>query len=223
MKINHNYTSNGKVWSIPTRLFHLFFAASVLLCWLTGEGIIVVSTQIHMWLGGLSLSLVLFRIIWGVCAGDYAHFQHMLRSILKLKYVLPLTPRNTLPSSYPGHSPTGSISVLAMLVLVLLQSVSGLMTSDGIFTDGPLVKFVSSTWVDWSGFLHHRVQYLLLLMMIIHPAAVFYYQFRKKQNIIPALWHGRKNINAESAQERPLTAFVIMVITLSVSVIIFTL
>ncbi|MEF3019444.1 hypothetical protein V3478_33345, partial [Pseudomonas aeruginosa] len=53
-----------------------------------------------------------------------------------------------------GHGAAGSYMVIAFFILLLVQLLSGLMTTDDILTDGPLVQYASSQVVEWAGWLH---------------------------------------------------------------------
>jgi Cytochrome b len=139
------------VWTLPTRLFHWAFGTCITLALLSGEGIISMSMEQHMWVGGTALALILFRIVWGFLAGDYARFDRFSLNIFQLpNYAVQLFRR--APKPHAGHSPAGSWSVMLILTLTLTQAITGLMTSDAIFTEGPLVPFVDNNMVN----LGHR-------------------------------------------------------------------
>jgi cytochrome b len=71
-----------------------------------------------------------------------------------------------------GHNPLGSWSVLVLLVLLLMQAISGLFNSDGIFFNGPLYYAVTSEWRDTLG-LVHDVNFDALLVFVSLPLAIF--------------------------------------------------
>ena len=67
-----------------------------------------------------------------------------------------------------GHGAAGSYMVIAFFALILAQLGSGLMTSDDILTDGPLVKYVSTDTVEFAGWLHHLNFDILLYAIVLH-------------------------------------------------------
>ena len=86
--------------------------------------------------------------------------------------------------------------VVALLLTVLVQAVTGLFASDDIMVEGPLYGLVSSAFSGRMTGLHHQVFNLLLLLVVLHVAAVLFYRFYKGTNLIRAMVTG----NAEGAQ-----------------------
>jgi Cytochrome b len=84
------------VWTLPTRLFHWTFGTCITLALLSGEGIISMSMEQHMWVGGVALALILFRLFWGFVASDYARFDRFSLNILQL-------PNLCRPIVFGGH------------------------------------------------------------------------------------------------------------------------
>ena len=91
-----------------------------------------------------------------------------------------------------GHNPLGGWSVLALLLSVLLQSVTGLFASDGIDTDGPFSGSVSGYTVKLMTRLHNWNEDVLLLLIALHVAAVLFYLLVKHDNLITPMVTGRK-------------------------------
>ena len=89
-----------------------------------------------------------------------------------------------------------------MLLLALLAAQIGLglfaVDVDGI-ESGPLSAHVSFATGRVCAKLHHQVFNVLLLLIAVHVVAVLYYVLVKKQNLIAAMFHGRR----EHAQELP--------------------
>ncbi len=200
------------VWTLPTRLFHWTFGTCITLALLSGEGIISMSMEQHMWVGGVALALILFRLFWGFVASDYARFDRFSLNILQLpNYAAQLFRR--APTPHAGHSPAGSWSVMLILIITLTQAVTGLMTSDAIFTEGPLVPFVDNNMVNLATDIHHLVSKLVIGIVILHLLAVFYYEVICKQRIIGAMITGHKNIEGAPAKTRP--AIAVMLLTMA--------
>ncbi len=54
-----------KVWDLPVRLFHWTLVLLVGFSWWSGE-VGGLTLQYHLWSGYAILSLLLFRLVWGV-------------------------------------------------------------------------------------------------------------------------------------------------------------
>lgn len=176
------------VWDLPTRLFHWCLALLIGASWLTGE---MGEMEWHMRSGIAILTLVLFRLIWGVFGSTTARFSQFVTSpVTALGYA-----RNLLAGKadrYFGHNPLGGWMVLALLVLVLAQASSGLFANDDIFTEGPLYHLVTKSTSDWLTGIHKTIFNFLLAAAALHIAAAFFYLFVKKENLILPMIHGWK-------------------------------
>lgn len=181
-----------RIWDLPTRVFHW----SMVLC-LVG---LVVTGKIggeamawHFRLGYAVLSLLLFRLVWGFMGGHWSRFTVFLVGPTGiLRY---LRGHNTLPSA--GHNPLGALSVLALLGFALLQVATGLISDDEIATAGPLAKIVPGAWVARATYYHNAIgQYVLYALVALHIGAMCFYYFKRKDNLVPAMWHGDKELAA---------------------------
>ncbi|MFZ9121491.1 MAG: cytochrome b/b6 domain-containing protein [Burkholderiaceae bacterium] len=172
-----------RAWDLPLRAFHWALAASVLGSVLSVK---LGEMEIHGWLGLLALSLLIFRVFWGLWGSETARFRSFL--------VTPSTTLRYLRSPWPalGHNPLGSWSVLALLGLFSLQAVTGLGTSDDIFFDGPLVAHLSDEWVGRLGWIHTATEPLLYGLVALHVLAIVAYRVLKKEALLPPMIHGDK-------------------------------
>jgi cytochrome b len=179
-----------RVWDLPTRLFHWLLAVLILLLYATGE-FGMLDMRWHFWLGYATLALILFRVLWGLFGSQTSRFADFIRGPIAVgRYVK--TQISTNAHFSVGHNPLGGWSVLALLLSVLLQSVTGLFASDGIDTDGPLAGQVSGYTVKLMTRLHHWNQNVLLLLIALHIAAVLFYLLVKHDNLIVPMLTGRK-------------------------------
>ena len=179
-----------RVWDLPTRAFHW----SLVLCTLglAGTGINGGSAmEWHMRLGYAVLTLLLFRIVWGLVGGRWSRFAafvyapHSVINYLRGK---------GKPEHEVGHSPTGALSVFAMLAVLLAQVASGLVSDDEIAYSGPLTSLVSNATVSLASNYHANIgKWLLLALVCMHAAAIFFYQ-RRKKSLVGAMLHGDKTL-----------------------------
>ncbi|HRF62737.1 MAG TPA: cytochrome b/b6 domain-containing protein [Candidatus Competibacter sp.] len=185
-----------KVWDLPTRLFHWILVMLMIAQWLTAENDSTI--QYHIWGGYTVLVLVLFRVIWGFAGSDTARFRDFIRGPgAALAYVKALL-RGETPL-YLGHNPMGGWSIVAMLVLLLIQAGTGLFANDDIMTEGPLYGWVSKGTSDWLTTIHKFNFNLLLLVIAVHISAVLFYLFVKRENLIHPMLSGRKHLPTDLA------------------------
>jgi cytochrome b len=115
------------VWDLPTRLFHWTLVAAVAGCWWTGER---GPMETHALLGYVVLALLLFRLAWGLVGSETARFSSFLRGPgAALTHARHFLRRGPLEAE-AGHNPIGGYSVLLLLLLLIVQAVSGLFLYD---------------------------------------------------------------------------------------------
>lgn len=180
-----------RIWDLPTRLFHWALAACVLGLLITGNlgGDAMI---LHFRLGYMVLSLLLFRGAWGLLGGYWSRW-----SQLPLHPVKVWTYFQGHPSlqHLAGHNPLGSWSILFMLFFLALQVCTGLVSDDEIAYSGPLSSLVSGNIVSIATSWHkHWGKLILILLVLTHVLALIWYRWHKKQSLVPAMWHGNKNL-----------------------------
>ena len=179
-----------RVWDLPTRVFH--WGLVLCLVGLVVTGKIGGETMAwHFRLGYTVLSLLLFRLVWGFMGGHWSRFNVFVVGPTAIwRY---LQNRGTSPSA--GHNPLGALSVLALLGFALLQVATGLISDDEIATSGPLAKMVSGAWVGQATYYHNAIgQYVLYALVLLHLVAMVFYRFKRKVNLVPAMWHGDRTL-----------------------------
>jgi cytochrome b len=174
-----------RVWDLPLRAFHWLLVLAVLLSFVTVK-IGGNAMEWHARLGYFVLALLLFRLIWGFVGSHYARFSNFIRGPrLLIDYL-------KHPQQTPGHSPLGALSVVVLLSLFSFQVIAGLFASDEIAFDGPLVKHVSSAWVELMTSLHRLNEPILLILVLVHIGAIVYYKKIKKHDLIQPMITGDK-------------------------------
>ena len=102
-----------------------------------------------------------------------------------------------------------------MLLLLLAQAGSGVFSRDDLLFE------VRSYWAgDLSGTLTewHKTNWLLLQGFIaLHLAAVCWYQWRKKQPLIQAMWRGQAGDKFVTSPPKPLWWAALILILLSLA------
>ena len=187
------------VWDLPTRLFHWTLVAAVAGCWWTGER---GPMETHALLGYVVLALLLFRLAWGLVGSETARFAGFLRGpSAVIAHVRHLFGRGPLEADV-GHNPVGGYAVLLLLLLLTVQTVSGLFLYDEEIYWAPLNGWVSEESAAWLGWLHDFTFTLLLAMIAVHVAAVFLYLLVKGLNLIAPMLSGRAALPAGTAAPR---------------------
>lgn len=194
-------TQRIRIWDLPTRLFHVFLILSVVGLIVTGE-VGDDAMRFHFWLGYAVLTLVFFRLAWGLVGGHWSRFVNFVPTPAHLMaYVHSL--RNKQPTHFVSHNPLGALSVLVMLFLLLVQVVSGFMSDDEITNTGPWVALVPSQWVAFATEYHGDIGKVLLLVFItLHVGTVLYYKRFKNEDLISPMLHGDKVLPNDTHDSR---------------------
>lgn len=185
-----------KVWDVPTRLIHWLLVVLVATSFTTAKiGGNLMTT--HMLCGYVVLALLIFRLVWGVVGGHHARFvSFVCGPRVVLRYATRFT-RIDAPR-YLGHNPLGGWSVVAMLIVLLIQASTGLFASDDIFTEGPLYPLVSNAISSTLTRIHNINATVLGCLVAVHVAAVLFYLFAKGENLIKAMFTGFKKWQGEA-------------------------
>ena len=187
------------VWDLPTRLFHWLLAIDILCLYLTAEAG-TPKMEWHFRFGYVALGLVVFRIVWGFIGPRHARFSTFLVGPSRLfAYLRHFGRRDSIAA--PGHNPAGAIMVVVLLIMVGLQAITGLFTSDDIVYAGPYNGAVTGETANKMGALHHQNFSILQWAILAHVVAVLFYVFFKRQNLIGAMLNGRKPANVVSETE----------------------
>jgi cytochrome b len=192
--MNSNIKST-RVWDLPTRVCHWALAFSVAGLFITAN-IGGDAMQWHYRLGYSVLALLLFRLVWGLVGGKWSRFSSFIYSPANIVRYLK---GQGHPLHSVGHSPLGAFSVFAMMALLLAQVSTGLISDDEISAAGPLTKFVSNATVGLASSYHVNVGKILLIFLVItHIAAILFYFYKKRKNLVKAMLHGDKLLPAST-------------------------
>ncbi|MFN3571741.1 MAG: cytochrome b/b6 domain-containing protein [Polaromonas sp.] len=195
---NNRTLNKVRVWDLPTRIFHWALVAGVL--GLAISGTIGGNAMIwHFRFGYAVLTLLLFRIVWGLVGGRWSRFGAFIYSPQSVYNYL--KGRGKAEHSV-GHSPIGAGSVFAMLGILLAQVGSGLLSDDEIAFAGPLTRFVSNATVSLATNYHKNIgKWIVLALVLLHIAAIVFYLWRK-HNLVGAMLHGDKELVTRVAPSR---------------------
>ena len=190
-------TTRHRVWDAPTRIVHWLLAIGVVLQYLGGE-FKLMPMQWHYVIGYTLLGLLLFRLAWGFVGSDSARFARFFHPPAAMgRYALAMVSPSGRVERTPGHNPLGAWSALAMIACLLVQSVSGLWTSDDILEQGPRVEGASTALVEAMSTIHRVSQKVLLGLVVLHLVAVAWHAWLLREDLVRAMFDGRKALDAD--------------------------
>lgn len=208
-----------KIWDLPTRLFHWATVLLVLGAWLSQE---FDRMELHVLIGYAILTLIIFRVIWGLIGSDTARFTHFLRSPLQaLHHLRHLTRREA--DREIGHNAAGGWMVLLMLLLLGAQAVTGLFANDDGNTEGPLMHLVSKDQSDAMSHLHALNFGLIEAVIALHILAILAYAIIKRHDLVRPMLSGVKAMPEDVAAPRlagPVRALLALALAVGVVALI---
>lgn len=188
-----------RVWDLPVRLFHWTLVILMVVSYFSGRagGDWM---KLHFWSGYAILTLILFRIAWGFIGSTTARFSDFVKGPAAWFGYLRrlLTGQKTYEA---GHNPVGGMMVVILILAVLAQAGAGLFSADTDLgtVNGPLANAIADKWVDRLTSFHKFWVNVLICLVALHVLAAVTYLVWKRQNLIGAMFTGRKPL-ADVAQ-----------------------
>lgn len=184
-----------KAWDGATRLFHWALVALLVSAYVTRNFLNDPTLYWHRINGYAVLTLLLFRVIWGLIGSSTSRFVAFIP-----------TPRATFryawgllrgkPLHYLGHNPLGSLLIFAMLLALAAQAATGLFTSDDSLAQGPLYDHAPDAVTHLAESYHAMGFWVILGLASMHILANLTYQFCLKDRLITAMITGSKPADA---------------------------
>lgn len=176
------------VWDLPIRLFHWGLVGLIGFSWWSAENYYM---DWHRLSGQAVLFLIAFRLIWGVIGSGPARFVHFLKGPRAIRAYLAGKEKSVV-----GHNPLGGWSVVAMLLALLVQVVTGLFAVDidGI-ESGPLSALVDFDQGRLASAMHGIAFNILLGLIALHVVAVLFYMIVRRRNLIGPMVTGTAATN----------------------------
>ena len=181
------------IWDLPTRIFHwtllVLVSAAIVSAQIGGNAM-----EWHGRFGAGVLGLLAFRLTWGVIGSTYARFLTFVRGPGAIVAYL----RGQWQGV--GHNPLGALSVLAMLLVLLAQGLTGLFADDDISFKGPYAVLISTDTSAWITGLHKANVWVLGFLIAAHLGAIAYYARVKKDNLIKPMLLGHKEVPLDAVK-----------------------
>jgi cytochrome b len=163
--------------------------------WITAEE--EPARRLHAVFGYTMTMLVGFRIFWGVIGTYHAKFRNFVYG-----------PRATLsyarqmlrghPSHYTGHNPVGAMAIIALLAMTLAVTCFGWLAY--------------ATHIEWLGETHELLANLMIALVGIHVAGAIVGSWLHRENLIGAMFTGRKLGLPGEAAERPMLLVALIIL-----------
>lgn len=175
------------VWDVPTRVFHWLLALSFAGAYVTAES--ERWRLVHVTLGYTLGGLLVFRLLWGLVGTRHARFASFVRGpAAVLRYLRSLM--SGRPEHHTGHNPAGALAIVALLALGAVL----VLTGWSIYND------LGGEWLeDW----HEGAANAMLAVVGLHVGAVLFSSFLHRENLVRAMFTGRKQGVPEEGIRRP--------------------
>ncbi len=188
-----------KVWDLPVRIFHWALVMCIIGANVSYQAGIEYF-KYHLWSGYTVVILVSFRILWGLVGTYHARFWNFIRGpIPTLRYGFDLL--RGKDAHYAGHNPLGAIMVVVLLLGLLTQGITGLFGNDEILNFGPLYGYISNELSLQLTSLHRNLFYWIMGAVVLHIVAVVAHRVFKGENLVHAMFTGRKPADAVKPEE----------------------
>lgn len=197
MSVTPNSRSGGapdpqpRVWDAGIRVFHWLLAVATIGAWLLGQ-FGPLQMTLHFWLGYGVGVLLIYRLVRGFIGPHNARFSGFVRGPgAVLAYIRTLPVRRAAHGG--GHNPLGGWFVVVMLVVLAMQVGTGLILDPEDYINiGPLAERVSPEWNRWALGMHHLLGSVLLVLVGLHIAAILFYRFWKREDLVTPMITGRR-------------------------------
>ena len=184
-----------RLWDLPLRLFHWLLVVAVAAA--IGTGLAGGDWMTWHQRAGLSIAgLLSFRLVWGVIGSETARFRTFVRGPGAIWAYLQGRWQGI------GHNPLGSLSVVAILLVLGVQVGTGLFTNDEIAFTGPLASLVSEDTSLWLTGKHRLLVYGVYALLALHVTAIVGYRVVKRVALVPPMVHGRLDVPAHQPAPR---------------------
>lgn len=176
-----------KIWDPLVRVFHWSLVLFFFVAFITEDDWL----SLHIQAGYVVALLIVFRLFWGVVGSRQARFTTFVKSPSVAVFHLKKMLKRDVPH-YQGHNPVAGLMVLALLLSIIIVSLTGLVliASEG---QGPLASTFFSSWRgDWVEETHEFFANFTLLLVVAHVSGVLISSFLEGENLVRSMVTGRK-------------------------------
>lgn len=183
-------SSTVHVWDGIVRLFHWSVVSAFVLAYLTAEA----WRSGHKFLGYVITGLVLFRVLWGLIGSRHARFTDFLVSPrAAIDYVKGMLTGNS--PRFIGHNPAGGWMIIALLVMLLITTFSGMLMIAPA-GKGPLAHtFIAGFGGHWLEDVHEFFANTTVGLVVLHVGGVLFSSLLHRENLVRAMITGDKIVH----------------------------
>ena len=179
-----------KVWDPLVRIFHWSLVSAFFIAYFTEDDFM----DLHVYAGYLIGGLIVFRLVWGFVGEGHARFTDFVQQPREVwAYVKSILTRH--PRRYLGHNPAGGAMVIALLISLVMTTVSGLAIYGADESAGPLAASLAGTsdfWTDVLEEMHEFFANATLALVFFHVMGVLMASFHHKENLVKSMVNGMK-------------------------------
>lgn len=234
------------VWDVGVRWFHWINVLCIIgliaigvvilnakLLGVSNEGKILLKT-VHVWIGYVFTLNLSWRIIWAFIGDRYSRWSAFLpfrQNYIKetRDYITDFT--SGRQKQYLGHNPLGRLAVTLLILLLLIQAVTGLVLAGTDIYYPPIGSWIAN-WIAAPGVdattlipyskelydeasykamrsfrkpfitIHYYSFYTLLVFIVIHIFAVVITELKEGVNLVSAMFSGKKTLTKPPEDER---------------------
>ena len=184
------------VWDAPVRVFHWLMVLCFAGAWISAES--ERWRLLHATLGYTVAGLVAFRIVWGLVGTKHARFASFVRAPgAALRYLGSLV--RGAPEHHVGHNPAGALAIVALLGVAAVVVASGWAAYNDVFKD----VFEE---------LHEGAAEALMALVLLHVAAVIVSGWLHRENLVRAMFTGRKPGTPADAVKRAWRSVAVLMV-----------
>lgn len=165
-----------RVWDPLVRIFHWSLVLAFFGAYVLGDD----GGTLHQALGYAVLGLVAFRIVWGFVGSRHARFAGFMPSLRGLvAYAGDVVARRE--ARHLGHNPAGAVMIVAMLLALVATGITGWLQTTDAFWGSEAMETVHKVFANG-----------MLALVGLHVAGVIYSSLRHRENLVRAMFTGRK-------------------------------
>lgn len=176
------------VWAASVRCAHWLLAFSFAALYLEYR-----KFPLHPYAGYLILLIVLWRIAKGFLGSGAARFSTFWFSPAEMLAYFRQALRGRATYHF-SHNPMGAAMVYTLLVLLLADTVSGLLLYSAGQQLGPFQALIPVGWEDGLIWAHHRLGHLTAILVCIHIAGVVWATWLHRENYVMSMLTGIRRI-----------------------------
>lgn len=169
-------TESVQVWDPLVRVFHWSLVLAFFGAYALGDD----GGEWHQVLGYIVLGLVTFRLIWGVAGTRYARFSSFVPTPGKvICYLKDVVVRRE--ARHLGHNPAGAVMIVALLLMLIGTGATGWLLTTDAFWGSEALEDVHEGFANGT-----------LVLVGLHVAGVIFSSLRHHENLVRAMFTGRK-------------------------------